>query len=296
VFLVKTLVHVGLAADTPERIAEAKLPRLATKMLAEAFSERRQDFTEALLLVEEGKDGRPVYMTVDSRPPELVVSGRKIYAVWDNEDAQEPSATFADKTAAEAWMAGKPKSVLRETDAGDQPRVQTTVLCVIQRHGKVLLVKIANRPAWTFPEGTLQVGESIESCVRRTLAKSLGVLKPGRIGIAAKAPYINIVLPGARHFLTLCLIIDNVEDEPTLQDATFDAMQWFSIVSLPAPLFASAQQFVKLDSANAGVFAPPPPPLTMTGVKATKEATPKKSPPPKNGGKVTPIRKNPRKT
>jgi ADP-ribose pyrophosphatase YjhB (NUDIX family) len=263
------VITVGTALDHPDRLAEAKLNAFAVKLLAESFSKVRLDYGEAIMIVAEGTDRRPVYLTVDSRPPEIVSQGHKIWGVFESPEAQDPVATFFDAKAAEAWAATHAGYLVRETDALHRATVKTTVACIIQHQGQVLLVRIGNKPAWTFPEGELQLGETIEGAVRRACARILG-LQVGRIGVAAQAPYVNVYLPGAQHFVTLCMIVEYKGGEPALRDPVYSEWRWFPIRALPEPLFGGAQQFVNLVRKNGELddIAPPAPPIAAVGMQA----------------------------
>jgi ADP-ribose pyrophosphatase YjhB (NUDIX family) len=261
---VKTIVNIGTALDSPERLAEAKLNAFGAKLLAESFSQNRT--AEATLVIEVGKDTRPVYITLDSRPPEIVNQNNKIWGVFENEEAQEPVASFTAIKDAEAWAGER---LVREVDPLHKPHVHVTVMAVIQHQGQVLLVRVNNKPAWAFPEGHLLVGETLDSATRRTCASVLG-LQVGRVGVAAHAPYVNVYLPGAQHFMTLCMLVEYKGGEPALCDPVYSEWKWFPIRALPKPLFASAQQFVNLTEKNVDLddATQDTPPITALGLKA----------------------------
>ncbi|MGH7177022.1 MAG: hypothetical protein ACREJC_06565, partial [Tepidisphaeraceae bacterium] len=101
----KTIIRISPhAVDTPERIAQEKLPSLAINMLAEAYAQRRSEIgDDALLVLGKGKDEKPVYITIGSKPPELAVGGRRVHGVFAPPESQEPLATFADRDDAKKW-------------------------------------------------------------------------------------------------------------------------------------------------------------------------------------------------
>lgn len=293
----RTVITIGTALDHPDRLAEAKLNAFAAKLLAESFSKVRLDHPEAVMIITEGVDHRPVYLTVDSRPPEIVDQGRKIWGVFEHPEAQDPVATFFDRREAEAWAAARAGYVARETDALHRATVRTTVACVLQHQGQVLLVRIGDKPAWTFPEGELQPGETIEGAVRRACARILG-LQVGRVGVAAQAPYVNVYLPGVQHFVTLCMIVEYQGGEPVLRDPVYTEWRWFPVQALPEPLFGGAQQFVNLARKNGALDAlvPPAPPIAAVGMRAEiadqiARAEPNPAPPRARKGAARPKRR-----
>jgi 8-oxo-dGTP diphosphatase len=245
---VKTIVRID-----PQAVDE-KLPALATKMLAEAYSVRRTD--EALLIVDQGKDGKPVYITIGSHPPELVIGDRKVWGVFEPPESQEPVATFFDRVAADRWAldltAPGTDCKVKEVDATDKTVVRVAVAVLLMRDGKVLLGKLKQAGQYALPEGRLEVGESIEAAAQRTM-KRLTKLTVGRISVSKHAPYVSTFLDHVgQHFLTLVVLAEDIGGEPVVQDTElWESCGWFDADNPPEPLFITVKQIIALAKHNA---------------------------------------------
>lgn len=263
----KTIIRINPnAIDSPERIAAEKLPTLAVRMLAEAYSMRRTELgAEALLVLDQGKDGKPVYLTIGSHPPELAVGRRQVFGVFAPPDSQEPVATFFDQTAAEKWaQTCGDESRVAAVDSTDRSTVRVAIAALILHEGKVLLGKLKKTGVYVLPEGDLDVGESIESAVQRAVKKTVG-LSIGRTSVSKYAPYVSTFIEN-QHFLTLVMATEYVGGTPTASDSTWESCDWFDAAQPPKPLFITVQQIIALARFNAiPPDAPhvPPPPLPV---------------------------------
>jgi ADP-ribose pyrophosphatase YjhB (NUDIX family) len=241
-------------------------------MLAEAYSTRRAELgDEALLVLDQGKDGKPVYLTIGSKPPELAIGGRRVSAVFAPPDSQEPLATFFDRNDAKKWALGRwpvdpacPVSTdfkIGEIDATDRPVVRVAVTALMIHEGNVLMGKLKKSGVYVLPEGALEVGESVESAVQRAVKVTTG-LDVGRIAVSKFAPYVSTFVEKAgQHFLTLVMSCEYVGGEPQPIDAMWESVGWFDAENPPKPLIVMVQQIIALAKFNTAPPAPPPEPL-----------------------------------
>lgn len=295
--LVKTIIRISPhAVDTPERIAAEKLPALAVRMLAEAYSTRRAELgDEALLVLDQGKDGKPVYLTIGSKPPELAIGSRRVHGVFAPPESQEPVATFFEREDAKKWALTKwpvdpahPISTdfkIGEIDSTDKPVVRVAVTALMIHEGKVLLGKLKKSGVYVLPEGALEVGESVESAVQRAVKVSTG-LDVGRIAVSKFAPYVSTFVEKAgQHFLTLVMSCEYVGGEPQPIDTMWESCGWYDAESPPEPLIVMVRQIIALAKFNTAPPMPPPAPLpenppslVAAAAKARVKAKKKKRP------------------
>ena len=268
----KTIIRISPhAVDGPERMAAEKLPALAVRMLAEAYAMRREELgDDALLVLDQGKDGKPVYLTIGSKPPELAVGGRRVNGVFAPPESQEPVATFFDRDDAKKWALGKwpvnpahPISTdfkIGEIDATDKPVVRVAVTSLMLHEGKVLLGKLKKSGVYVLPETALEVGESAESAVFRAVKVSTG-LDVGKVSVSKFAPYVSTFVEKAgQHFLSLVMATEYVGGHPTPLDSMWESVDWYDAEHPPKPLIATVQQIIALARYNANP-PPEPPPL-----------------------------------
>ncbi len=270
----KTILRIHpRSVDTSDpSAAGVAMPMLAVRMLTEFHAHRRAELAgDAQLVVDRGSDGRPVYLTIGERPPELVIGDRKVLGVFSPPDSQEPVATFLSLSAAEAWAAGqKLPSRVAEIDATDRESVKVAVAALMVHNGKVLLGKLKDSGIYVLPEGGVQVGESLESAVKRAVKLTTG-LELGRIAVSAPAPYVNTFLDRARqHFITLCMAVEYVGGEPIAVDKTWESCGWFDAEDPPKPLFVTVQQIMYLARRSARTVASEPAPITPTPTPVPK--------------------------
>ena len=270
----KTIIRISPhAVDSPERIAAEKLPALAVRMLAEAYSMRRDELgDEALLVLDQGKDAKPVYLTIGSKPPELAIGGRRVHGVFAPPEGQEPVATFFEKKSAEKWAADtwptdpadpgavSPHYKIGEIDATDKPVVRVAVTALMLHEGKVLLGKLKKSGLYVLPETALEVGESAESAVFRAVKVSTG-LDIGKVSVSKFAPYVSTFVEKAgQHFLSLVMATQYVGGHPTPLDPIWESVDWYDAEHPPKPLIATVQQIIALARYNAN---PPPEPVPL---------------------------------
>lgn len=294
---VKTIVRISPhAVDSPERIAAEKLPPLAVRMLAEAYSTRRDELgDEALLVLDQGKDSKPVYLTIGSKPPELAIGGRRVHGVFAPPESQEPIATFFEREDAKKWALTKwpidpmapPGDVMSkdfkigEIDATDKPVVRVAVTALMIHKGKVLMGKLKKSGMYVLPEGALEVGESVESAIQRAIKVTTG-LDVGRISVSKFAPYVSTFVEKAgQHFITLVMACEYVGGEPQPIDPMWESCGWFDAENPPKPLIVMVQQIIALAKFNTAPPAPPPEPLpenppSLVEAAAKARATAKK--------------------
>ncbi len=219
-------------------IESAELHPLATKLIAQAFAKRREDFPEATMLIETAPDGDLVYILVGSHAPELIVSGRSAYAVFQPPEAQAPVASFAERDQAQAWAAATyPENsyAISQTDPGDQPVIRDSVAPLIARGDDFLFARIAASKQWILPEAPLEVGESPLSAARRA-ATAVGI-KADQWKIPINVPYINAYFSDAeRHILTLCIAGVYRSGATSTAGTLYDKVEWLPKNSVPKPL------------------------------------------------------------
>lgn len=222
---------------------------LAVRMLSEAYAKKRADLKDdAILIVDGGEHARPTYIMVGGRPPELVIGHRRVWAVFAPPDSQEPIATFFAQVDAERWAdANWPhQSRVAEIDSADSPKVQVAVAALIVHEGKVLFGRLKNTGEYVLPEGSIVVGETLESATQRAAKVSAGV-DVGKISVSKTAPYVNTLLPrGHQHFITLCMACAYAGGEPKALDPSWDFCGWFPADQPPKPLFVTVQQIIWL--------------------------------------------------
>jgi ADP-ribose pyrophosphatase YjhB (NUDIX family) len=271
---VKTIIRISPhAVDTPERIAQEKLPSLAINMLSEAYAQRRAELgDDALLVLGKGGDGKPVYITIGSKPPELAIGGRRVHGVFSPPESQEPVATFFYRSDAEHYSITKwptdpadpgavsPHYKIGEIDATDKPVVRVAVAALILHQGKVLLGKLKKSGHYVLPEGELEVGESNESAIRRAVKISTG-LDVGAVSVSKHAPYVSTFVEKAgQHFISLVMSVQYIEGVPVPLDPMWESVDWYDAEHPPKPLIVTVQQIIALARYNAN---PPPPPAPL---------------------------------
>lgn len=278
----KTIIRISpYAVDSPDRLAAEKLPALAVRMLAEAYSTRREEHgDDALLVLDQGKDGKPVYLTIGSKPPELAIGGRRVFGVFSPPESQEPIATFFEQAAAEKWAMGYTAPgtdcKIGEIDATDKPVVRVAVTALIMRDGKVLLGKLKKSGLYALPDGELNVGESIESATQRAVKVITG-LDVGRIAVSKTAPYISTFIDKAgQHFLTLVMVVEYVGGEAQTLDPMWESCGWFDADKPPEPLLITVQQIIALAKHTAKLDNPPSLVVAVQRARRARGIKPKK--------------------
>jgi 8-oxo-dGTP diphosphatase len=131
-----------------------------------------------------------------------------------------------------------------------RPRVGVGVAVV--KEGKVLLGKrkgAHGAGTWSFPGGHLEFGETVEECACRELAEETGLKATSlRLG-----PWVQDMMEGNKHYITLFAFVDAFEGEPQLLEPhKSDRWEWFEWHSLPSPLFMSVQSLLKKMAEGCG--------------------------------------------
>jgi ADP-ribose pyrophosphatase YjhB (NUDIX family) len=261
----KTIIRICNVLDTPEAVAAKKFSAFGIRALVEGYAKLRDEFPEAVLIVEHDEDRRPVYITLGPNPPELLAGDRQVHAVFAPPDSQEPFATFAVKETANEWaeaQEGDPAFddgfEIRAINSTDRLDVQPSVAVMIRRGGDLLFCRLKRSKMWTFPEGRLEVGETIEAAARRAVRNMVG-LELGPLFIPGNVPYVNTFIePAAQHFLTCILVGDYVEGSaPAVADpmGVIDHCEWYPATDPPTPLFHTVQGLVRLlEARNRPVY------------------------------------------
>jgi 8-oxo-dGTP diphosphatase len=248
----KTIIRICNVLDTPEAIAAKKFSAFGLRTLVEGYAPLREEHPEAVLIVQNDEEGRPVYVTLGPNPPELLAGDRQVYAVFSPADSQEPIATFAYEDKAQEWAEAStdPKEgfEIRAINSTDRLDVQPSVAVMIRRGDDLLFCRLRRSKMWTFPEGRLEVGESVESAARRAVRSMVG-LELGPLFIPGNVPYINTFIePAAQHFLTCILVGDYVEGAPAVADplGVIDNCEWHPATDPPVPLFHTLQGLIQV--------------------------------------------------
>jgi len=246
----KTIIRIGDVIDTPEALAAHKISAFGARAFVNGFATLREDHPEALLIVDEDENKHPVYITVGSNPPELLAGDRSVFAVFSPPDAQEPIATFHDPDQANSWASSLPDPfVVRQIDSTDRLGVQASVAVILRREDQVLYCKLQSNNLWTLPEGTIEVGESVEAAGKRAVKKLLGI-DIDALRIPSNVPYVNtFVERAAQHFLTCVLVGDCAGSEtvkPCDPDGIVKSCDWFPVAVPPAPLFPTVQGIIRI--------------------------------------------------
>jgi 8-oxo-dGTP diphosphatase len=124
------------------------------------------------------------------------------------------------------------------------PRVGVGVL--VENEGKILLGQRKGAHGaftWAPPGGHLEFGETVEECAKRELLEETGL----KIIASTLGPWMeNVMENGKKHYITLLVHVDQFEGElQLLEPDKCDGWQWFSWDSLPEPLFAPFDSFIK---------------------------------------------------
>jgi 8-oxo-dGTP diphosphatase len=252
----KTIIRICNVLDTPDAIGK-KFSSFGIRTLVEGYVKVRDEFPEAVMLVEHDEDRRPVYMTIGPNPPELLAGDRQVHAVFAPPDSQEPIATFGVEEAAKEWADTQDDFdegfQIRRINSTDRLDVQPSVAVMIRRGDDLLFCRLKRSKMWTFPEGKLEVGESIESAARRAVRNMVG-LELGPLYIPANVPYVNTFIePACQHFLTCILVGDYVKGAPAVADpmGVIDHCEWYPADKPPGPLFQTVQGLVRLLEAKS---------------------------------------------
>lgn len=243
--MTKTIIRIGDSIQGVEQLGAEKLSAFGAKQLIDAFSKRREDYTDGLLVVENGVDGRPVYLILSSQPPEIVPGHAELYGVFWPVDSQEPIATFVDEADAKTWAATKydhlkgdlSDYIVRSVEATHKLGVQISLATMVWRGSNLLFCRMKATKQWTFPEGVIGIGESINAAAARSVLSATGV-EVKNLGIPARIPYVNTYLRMAgQHFLTVIMTGNCEEGTPTALDGVYDRVEWFPAAHPPQPLF-----------------------------------------------------------
>lgn len=130
--------------------------------------------------------------------------------------------------------------------------VRVGVAVLLFKEGKVLLGKRNDDPVkaeselhgegtWTIPGGKVEFHEDLEEAARREVLEETG--------ITAKALELisvgNEIVPD-NHFVTLGFLCRDFEGLPeTKEPEEIVTWEWFSLDSLPDPLFPPAEKIIK---------------------------------------------------
>jgi len=96
--------------------------------------------------------------------------------------------------------------------------------------------------AWSFPGGHLEHGEDVEACAKRELVEETG-LQPLAMHCG---PWVNNVIDGDKHYVTLFVFVSEFEGEPQLMEPhKCEGWQWFESHALPTPLFPTIESLIR---------------------------------------------------
>jgi 8-oxo-dGTP diphosphatase len=117
------------------------------------------------------------------------------------------------------------------------PRVGVGVIVV--RDGRILLgLRKSDHGCgeWAFPGGHLEFGESPEICAKRELEEETGLVANEED--FERCPYTNDIFETGKHYITLYLLIRNIEGESDVcEPDKCEMWRWFLPSDFPEPLF-----------------------------------------------------------
>lgn len=250
----KTIIRIGETIQGTEQLNAEKLSAFGVKQLTAAFSKRREDFKDGLLIVEDGADNQPVFITLSSRPPEIVPGHIELYGVFWPTDSQEPIATFVEEADAEAWAASKydhldgelSEYVICPVEATHKLGVQVSLATMVWRGSDLLFCRMKGTKQWTFPEGSIGLGEAVNAAAERTVLDATGI-EVENLGIPARIPYINTYLRMAgQHFLTVMMKADYKAGTAIALDDAYDRVEWCPANNPPRPLFGLVEGAIRV--------------------------------------------------
>lgn len=95
---------------------------------------------------------------------------------------------------------------------------------------------------WSFAGGHLEFGEDVGTCASRELAEETGLKALSlRMG-----PWVNDLMAGNKHYVTLFVFVDKFEGEPQLlEPEKCEGWEWFDWHALPSPLFTPIRSLIK---------------------------------------------------
>lgn len=113
------------------------------------------------------------------------------------------------------------------------------------REGKILLGKRKGSHGagdWAAPGGHLEFGETPEACGARETQEETGI----NAGPLQAGPFVSTLFPEIeKHYITLFMLSHHSEGQPELlEPEKCEGWQWFSIDSLPEPLFSPLQTLI----------------------------------------------------
>ncbi len=123
---------------------------------------------------------------------------------------------------------------------------------ILNKEGKVLIgkrhpdpkkagSKLHGEGTWTFPGGSLELGETFEEAGIRETKEECGlVLK--NIRVLA----LNQDMDAGAHFVTIGLFCDEFEGEPkVLESDTITKWEWFDLNNLPTPMYLPSKKLLE---------------------------------------------------
>lgn len=126
-----------------------------------------------------------------------------------------------------------------------KPRPRVGVGVAVIKDNRILLGRRKGAHGagdWSFAGGHLEFGENVEECAKRELAEETGLkalsLHPG--------PWVNDVIDGDKHYITLFVFVNEFEGElQLLEPDKCEGWIWFECHSLPSPLFSPVASLIK---------------------------------------------------
>lgn len=122
--------------------------------------------------------------------------------------------------------------------------VQVGVGIFVIRDGKILLGKRKKNPGkgtWQLPGGKMEFSESPEQCAIRELKEETSLIGKNPKPLT----WVNSFFENdGIHFISLLMIITDFEGTPTnIEPEACEGWEWFTLGSLPEPLFLSLELF-----------------------------------------------------
>lgn len=124
-----------------------------------------------------------------------------------------------------------------------RPRVGVGVAVV--KNNTILLGRRKNAHgdgSWAFPGGHLEFGEDVEECASRELMEETGL----KAISFCSGPWVNDVIEGDKHYVTLFVFVNAFEGEvQLLEPHKCERWAWFDYRDLPSPLFSPVESLIK---------------------------------------------------
>lgn len=127
----------------------------------------------------------------------------------------------------------------------EEKRPKVGVGIFVRKEGKFLFIQrkgAHGEGTYSIPGGHLEFNETWEECATREVFEETGIkIKNVRFAGATN----DVFATEGKHYVTIFMISDWVEGEPTPNDPSCPQVFWVDWNSLPSPLFLPLENFIK---------------------------------------------------